>query len=183
MKLIVGLGNPGKEYKNTRHNVGFIILDTFLGKVEWKMKMESHFYITEINGEEVIFIKPITYMNLSGLSVKKVVNFYKIDIRDILIIQDDLDLELGNYKIKRNSSSGGHNGIKSIIHELNNDEFGRLKIGVGKSDLIPIDKYVLNKFSSEELKIIQEKMDIYKKVIKDFIENGIEKALENNKKN
>ncbi len=173
MKLIVGLGNPGREYKNTRHNIGYMVLDNYLGKVEWKNKMESYFYSIEINGETVIFLKPITYMNLSGLAVNKVVNFYKIKIEDILIIQDDLDLPLGTYKIKKNSSSGGHNGIKSIISELNTQEFGRLKIGIGKNNNIPTDKYVLSKFSLEELKIINDNMEEYKVIIRDFIEKGI----------
>lgn len=173
MKLIVGLGNPGREYKNTRHNIGYMVLDNYLGKVEWKNKMESYFYSTEINGETVIFLKPITYMNLSGLAVSKVVNFYKIEIEDILIIQDDLDLPLGTYKIKKNSSSGGHNGIKSIISELNTQEFGRLKIGIGKNNNIPTDKYVLSKFTFEELKVINEHMEEYKEIIRDFIERGI----------
>lgn len=183
MKLIVGLGNPGREYKNTRHNIGFIVLDNYLGKVDWKTKMESYFYTTEINNEQVIFIKPLTYMNLSGLAVRKVVNFYKIDVKDIFVIHDDLDIELGNYKVKRNSSSGGHNGIKSIISELNTEAFGRLKIGIGKSDKIPTDKYVLTKFSKNELDEINKNMDKFKEIINEFIKNGIEKALEHNSKN
>ena len=116
MKLIVGLGNPGREYKNTRHNVGFMALDYYLGKVNWKIKMEANFYSTQINDEQVIFIKPLTYMNLSGIAVKKVVDFYNIDVKDILVIQDDLDIDFGNFKVKKNSSSGGHNGISKIIN-------------------------------------------------------------------
>ena len=161
MKLIVGLGNPGREYKNTRHNIGFMVLDEYLGKVDWKHKTETDFYQTEIFNESVIFLKPLTYMNLSGLAVKKIVNFYKINVNDILIIQDDLDLEVGKYKIKRNSSAGGHNGIKSIITELNTDSFARLKIGIGKSINIPTDKYVLSKFSDEDLNKVKEQADIH----------------------
>lgn len=183
MKLIVGLGNPGREYKNTRHNIGFMILDNFLGKVDWKNKMESYFYSTEIRNEQVIFIKPLTYMNLSGLAVRKLLNFYKIDIKDILIIQDDLDMDTGNYKIKRNSSSGGHNGIKSIISELKTEEFARLKIGISKSQRIPVDKYVLGKFSSEELDKINANMKIYCEIIDTFIKYGIEEAMSNYNKN
>lgn len=183
MKLIVGLGNPGIEYKNTRHNIGFIMIDQYLGKVDWKTKKDAFFYMTEIKNEQVIFVKPLTYMNLSGIAVKNFVNFYKIDVKDILVIQDDLDLEFGNYKVKRNSSSGGHNGIKSIISELNSDEFGRLKIGIGKNINIPTDKYVLSKFSNDDLEKIQSIMDKYQKIIDDFIEDGIEKALKNNNKN
>lgn len=183
MKLIVGLGNPGREYKNTRHNIGFMTLDNYLGKIEWKSKMECYFYSTEINNEQVIFIKPLTYMNLSGLAVKKIVNFYKINIEDILIIQDDLDINIGSYKIKKNSSSGGHNGIKSIISELGTEEFSRLKIGIGKSTQIPIDKYVLTKFSSDELEKININMEKFNNIIESFINNGIVKTMELYNKN
>lgn len=177
MKLIVGLGNPGKEYKNTRHNVGFMVVDNYLKKVDWKTKMETYFYSTEVNNEQIIFIKPLTYMNLSGLAVKKVVNFYKINIEDILVIQDDLDMEVGTYKIKRNSSAGGHNGIKSIISELNTDKFARLKIGIGKSATIPTEKYVVSKFSTTELEKINNNMNEFNNIIETFIKEGIEKAM------
>ena len=178
MKLIVGLGNPGREYKNTRHNIGFMVIDNYLGKVNWKTKLENYFYLTEVNGEQIAFTKPLTYMNLSGLAVSKIVNFYKIPIENILIIQDDLDMSIGTFKIKRNSSSGGHNGIKSIISELGSQNFARLKIGIGKSSQIPVDKYVLSKFSSEELEIINKNMDIFNNIIKTFINEGIEKSME-----
>lgn len=177
MKLIVGLGNPGREYKNTRHNIGFIVVDEYLGKVDWKTKLESDIYKTDINGEEVIFIKPQTYMNLSGMAVAKVSKYYKIDSKDILVIQDDLDMAFGKFKLKRNSSSGGHNGIKSIISELGNDEFARLKIGIGKDLLIPVDKYVLSKLSENEINSINDNMNVYKDIINIFIKDGIEKAM------
>lgn len=183
MKLIVGLGNPGREYKKTRHNIGFMILDNYLGKVNWKTKQETYFYTTEINSEQVIFIKPLTYMNLSGLAVSKIARFYKIANEDILIIHDDLDMKIGTYKLKKNSSSGGHNGIKSIINELNSEEFGRLKIGIGKPNQIPVDKYVVSKFSPEELTEIEDNMNEFKKIIDLFIERGIEEALQNYNKN
>lgn len=183
MKLVVGLGNPGREYKNTRHNIGFMLLDNYLGKVDWKTKSETYFYQTEIKKKQVIFIKPLTYMNLSGLAVKKIVNFYKIGIEDILVIQDDLDMEVGTYKIKRNSSAGGHNGIKSIINELNTDAFLRLKVGIGKNKNIPTDKYVLSKFNTEELENIMKNKDIFNEIIDSFILSGIESTLANYNKN
>ena len=178
MKLIVGLGNPGKEYRETRHNIGYMVIDNYLGKVAWKTKLESCFYETEINGEHVIFIKPITYMNLSGIAVKKILKYYKVKIEDILVIQDDMDMEFGTYKLKKNSSSGGHNGIKSIMTELQSEEFARLKIGIGKDTRIPTDKYVLSKFSTNELKIIEDKYDEFTRIINLFIQDGIEKALQ-----
>ena len=162
MKLIVGLGNPGREYKNTRHNIGFMMLDNYLGKVDWKNKMESQFYTSDNDGEQVIFIKPQTFMNLSGLAVKKVVSFYKIAPEDILVIQDDLDLEIGNYKLKNNS-----------------DGFARLKIGIGKDLRIPVDRYVLAKIPKEELDIINSNKDEFNNIIDMFIKKGIEYTKQN----
>ncbi len=177
MKLIVGLGNPGREYKKTRHNLGFMVIDNYLGKVSYKLKHEAYVYVEEKNGEKIIFAKPLTYMNLSGLSVKKLIKYYKVPIEDVLIIHDDLDLPVGSYKIKKNSSSGGHNGIKSIISELNSMEFARLKIGIGKSECIPTDKYVLSSFSSKELKEIMVNFDVFNEIIDSFINEGIEKTM------
>lgn len=171
MKLIVGLGNPGREYKHTRHNIGFMILDNYLGKVSWKNKMDAYTYKKEINNKEVMFMKPLTYMNLSGLAVNRLVNFYKIAIKDILVIQDDIDLQLGTYKVKSNSSSGGHNGIKSIIKELNSNEFTRLKIGIGRSELIPAESYVLTKFSDEDTEKIKNNYIKFNEIIDTFIKN------------
>lgn len=167
MKLIVGLGNPGQEYKNTRHNVGFMVLDNYLNNVDWKEKFHGLFY----KKNDVIFLKPTTFMNLSGISVRECVAYFDISIDDILIIHDDLDLPLGSYKIKKNSSSGGHNGIKSIIEELNSMEFCRLKIGISHNRDIPTDKYVLGKFSANEQSLIACKFDVYNKIIEDFIKN------------
>lgn len=178
MKLIVGLGNPGKEYKNTRHNIGFMVIDNYLGKVKWKTKMESYIYEVDYNSEKIIFVKPLTYMNLSGMAVSRLAKFYKIEPQDIFIIQDDLDLPFGKFKIKRNSSSGGHNGIKSIIAELNSDAFGRLKIGIEKNRQIPVDRYVLTKFTDEELQFFNKEFDTYNKIIDLFISDGIEAVLD-----
>ncbi len=174
MKLVVGLGNPGKEYKNTRHNIGFMILDNYLGKVLFKKRFDAEYYINE---DDILFVKPQTYMNLSGISIIKFINYYKININDILIIQDDLDLKVGSYKIKRNSSSGGHNGIKSIIKELDSNEFARLKVGIGKSKLIPTDKYVLSKIPTSELKLIKNNYDIFNDIIDEFINNNIDSCM------
>ena len=115
MKLIVGLGNPGKEYQNTRHNIGFMTLDHFANTDNWKSKFSSLYTETIVNGEKILLIKPQTYMNLSGNALIEFVNFYKINLEDILVIHDDLDLPVGTYRLKINSSAGGHNGIKSIL--------------------------------------------------------------------
>lgn len=177
MKLIVGLGNPDKEYDKTRHNVGFMVLDNYLGNINWQDKFNSLYYKTNINGEVVYFVKPLTYMNLSGQAVVQFVNYFNINIEDIIIIQDDLDLNFGDYKLKKNSSSGGHNGIKSIIKELGSDEFLRLKIGIKNEHKHDVIDFVLGKFSKEELDKFTEMNKIYTDIINSFIKSGIEKTM------
>ena len=166
MKLIIGLGNPGKQYETTRHNIGFIILDKYLGDVKWSSKFNGLYYEKNINGEKFIFLKPQSYMNLSGNVVKSYVDYYKIDYKDILVIQDDLDLEVGKCRIKINSSAGGHNGIKDIIAHLHTDAFARLKIGVSHDKTTDTKDYVLGKFSKSHLDAI---MSNYNNII-DIIE-------------
>ncbi len=175
MKLIVGLGNPGKEYHKTRHNVGFIVIDKYLGNVAWKEKFQAFYYKTNIDGNDVIFIKPVTYMNLSGKSVKSFMDYFKIKIEDILIIQDDLDMMMGTYKLKIDTSSGGHNGIKSIEEALNTKSFARLKIGILnelKKDSID---FVLGKMNEEETDILFN--NNYNKIIDMFIKEGFLKTI------
>ena len=167
MKLIVGLGNYGNKYKNTRHNVGFLVLDKFLGHINRK---ETH-YGFYFKSEDTIYLKPTTYMNLSGKAVAYFVNYFKINKEDLLIIYDDVDIELGNLKIKSKGSSGGHNGIKSIIESLNTDEFLRLKVGISKNKKIDTSKYVLGKFSSEEKAIISTLTHKTNNIIIDFTNN------------
>lgn len=180
MKLIIGLGNPGKEYTNTRHNIGFMVLDNYLGNVNYQKKFNAEYYVENINGEKVIFIKPQTYMNLSGNAVKEFVSFYKVEFEDILVIQDDLDLPLGKYRVKINSSSGGHNGIKSIINVLHSDAFARLKIGVSNNKEIDTKDYVLGRFSKEDLSVLEEMHPRFNKIINDFIAYSIEKVMNDN---
>ena len=175
MKLIVGLGNPGKEYEKSRHNVGFIILDSYFNGEKWHTKDNYEFLEKNINNEKVIFIKPLTFMNLSGLAVQKVANFYKIPTEDILIIHDDLDLPEKTIRFKFNSSAGGHNGIKSIIDGIGTKEFVRLKIGISNNKLINTKDYVLGKFNKEEIEKID---DIYLKledIINDFVLLDVDK--------
>ena len=173
MKLIIGLGNPGKEYLNTRHNIGFMVLDNYLGNISWQNKFNALYTTKEINNEKVIFIKPLTYMNLSGNAVQEFVNFYKINLEDILVIHDDLDLPLGKYRLKTNSSSGGHNGIKSLINNLGSNNFARLKIGVSKNNDIDTKDYVLGHFKKEELSIINDLYPKFASIIEDFTTNNI----------
>ncbi len=134
MKLIVGLGNPEKKYENTRHNCGFRAIDFYAAKnnLVFKNKYNSLYSEQIINNEKVIFLKPQTYMNLSGNCVREYVNYYNINIEDILIIYDDYNFEVGSFKIKRDGSDGGHNGIKNIIENLKDKNIKRVRIGISK---------------------------------------------------
>ena len=171
MKLVVGLGNPDKEYDNTRHNVGFMLLDYIFDSSNFVVnkKMNAMEYITNINGEKVIIIKPTTYMNLSGDAVNKYVNFYKLDVSDIVVIQDDLDMPLGRIKLICNHGDGGHNGIKDIVLKLASRNFLRVKIGIGKSNLVETKDYVLGKFRSEDKDILNGVFLRLRDIINDYI--------------
>ena len=171
MKLIVGLGNPGKDYEKTRHNIGFFILDQYLNDVDWKKEKDAYIYETKRGREKIIFLKPQQYMNLSGIAVKKYLKYYKINIDNLLVIYDDIDLEIGKVKEKSNSGSGGHNGVQSIIDYLGTNEFKRIKIGVSKNNLIDTKDYVLGKFLKKEREKINEIMPIIFEKIEKFINN------------
>lgn len=177
MKLIVGLGNPGKEYENTRHNIGFMIVDQYVNNDNWKKKFDGLYQIVTISGEKVLFLKPQTYMNSSGLSVSKAANFYNIDVKDILVIQDDMDLPFKKYKLKTNSSSGGHNGIKSIISSLHSEAFCRLKFGISHASEGDTIQYVLGRFTKEELEYIKTNSKVYFDIIESFVKNGFEQTM------
>ncbi len=177
MKLIVGLGNPDKEYDKTRHNVGFMVIDNYLGSVNWSNKFNALYCEKVINGEKIIFVKPLTYMNNSGNAVGEFVRYFNIDNKDILVIQDDLDLNVGDYKLKMHSSSGGHNGIKSIIASLGNQDFPRLKVGIGSVKKDEVIDYVLGRFSKSELEVLNELFNTFDKIINSFINEGIDKTM------
>ena len=176
MKLIVGLGNPGEEYIGTRHNIGFYVVDNYVNEENWSKKFDGLVCNKTINGEKVYFFKPQTYMNNSGVAIQKIVKYYDISLDDIIVIHDDLDLEFGTYRIKFDSSSGGHNGIKSIINYLNGQEFWRLKIGIS-NDKSNVKDYVLGKFKKTEIEVINDMLDIYNNIIDSFINNGGEKTM------
>lgn len=160
MKLIIGLGNPGKNYEKTRHNIGFMFLD-FLKKeflfpdFSFDKKFNAEISEQVFNNEKILLVKPLTFMNLSGETVRKILDFYKITNQDIVVIQDELDLPLGKYKVATNSSSAGHNGIKNIIEHLGTQEFSRLRIGIGTQDhnascLLGAHDFVLSNFTQNE---------------------------------
>ena len=176
MKLIVGLGNPGKEYENTRHNIGYMAIDNYLGKVDFKTKDNYEFYEKNINNEKILFLKPMTYMNESGQAVRKVLDYYKIKIEDIIVIYDDMDFKVGELKIKKSGSSAGHNGIKSIIKHLGTENFNRIRIGISKPKGDTID-FVLGKFSKEEFETIKLTLNKVNNIINDYLLLDFEKLM------
>lgn len=180
MKLIIGLGNPGKEYENTRHNMGFIFLDEYAKEkgFEISKKKFNGLYIDFINhGEKTILLKPQTYMNLSGESVRAFIDFFKIDINDILVISDDLDMPIGKIKLRPTGSSGGHNGLKNIEHHLNTQNYKRLKIGISHDKNIDTKDYVLGSISKEDKEKIEELKKIVINIIDDFYNNDFDKLM------
>lgn len=177
MKLIVGLGNPGKEYENTRHNVGFMIIDKYCGAEKFSNKFNGLYLEKNINGEKIIFLKPQSFMNLSGDVVKPFIDYYKIDLIDVMIIHDDLDLQTGIFRLKTNSSSGGNNGVKSIIERCGSKEFNQFKIGISHNKQIDTKNYVLGRFSADEKKLLDNIMSKSNEIIEYFISNGIEKTM------
>ena len=163
MKLIAGLGNPGDNYFNTRHNIGFAAIDKLcdLYNIKLNLKHKALINLCEISGQKIIFVKPQTYMNLSGLAIKEIASYYKINSQNIIIIHDDLDIKIGNIKIKHNGSSGGHNGIKNIIQELGTQDFIRIRIGIDKKpEDWELNNYVLGKFSDEQKDFINHALDL-----------------------
>lgn len=170
MKLVVGLGNPGKDYIDTRHNIGFMFLDYIFGNnFSLNKKFNAMEMETVINNEKIIIIKPLSYMNLSGEVVFKYVNYYKINSENILVIQDDLDMEIGKYKLLFNHGDGGHNGIKNISTKINSKKYLRLKIGISKVNKMDTKDYVLGKFSISEMEIINDSFMKLKNFINDYV--------------
>ena len=162
MKLIVGLGNPGKEYERTRHNIGFMVVDNYIYEKSiignWKSKFNGLYLETNINNEKIIFLKPQSYMNLSGGVVAKFIDFFKIDIEDILIISDDLDLLIGNFKLRDGGSCGGHNGLRDIERCIGTQVYKRLKVGISNNKELDAKDYVLGRISKED-SIIFDKLN------------------------
>ncbi|MGA4466688.1 aminoacyl-tRNA hydrolase [Bacillus bombysepticus] len=155
MKLIVGLGNPGREYELTRHNIGFMAIDELAKR--WNIslneqKFKGVFGAGFVNGEKVILLKPLTYMNLSGESIRPLMDYYKIDVEDFVVMYDDLDIPVGKLRLRMKGSAGGHNGVKSTISHLGTQEFQRIRMGIDrpKNGMKVVD-YVLGRFTSEEI--------------------------------
>lgn len=172
MKLIVGLGNPGNEYNNTRHNIGFMCIDSIANYFNVKLdskKFTGEYTQFNFNGEKVMLLKPLKYMNLSGEVIRDFVKFFKIDIGDILVICDDLDTPVGTYRLRYKGSSGGHNGLKDIERNLSTNEYKRIKIGISNNKKIDTKDYVLGKFSKEEMSKIDPIIEKIPVMIEDFL--------------
>ena len=153
MKIIVGLGNPGKEYKNTRHNVGYMVLEELAARYpveKQETKFDAIIGHIRVKGEKVLLVKPLTYMNLSGRSVQPLVHWHKLELVDLMVVYDDMDLPLGALRIRAAGGSGGHNGIKSIIERLATADFARTRIGIGRPDDREAVEWVLGRFTGGE---------------------------------
>jgi len=173
MKLFVGLGNPGKIYAKTRHNLGFFVLDELAKKLNTEITQKKFDgLLSQVNykEEKIILLKPQTFMNLSGESVGKVKNFYRIKDEDVIIVFDDSDLPLGKLRLREKGSSGGHNGVKSVIQHLHTNEIKRIRVGIGSSDVIDQKDYVLGKFSKGEGEEIKKAVSLTVNALIDSIE-------------
>jgi len=184
LKIVVGLGNPGSKYEFTRHNIGFRTVDSLAQDIEVEFKKVKSYYSLisrgMINNHKVMLVKPQTFMNLSGRAVSKVVSYYKIPLQDLLIVYDDLNLELGQIRIRKKGSAGGHKGIESIMQYLNSEEIPRLRIGIGNPSVnfnFNCVSYVLSNFNNDKKDKIGKVIQLSTEVIKIVIEDGFEKAM------
>ena len=182
MFVIAGLGNPDKKYDKTRHNVGFDVIDKMAEKYNVELTEKKHKAICGsgyIAGQKVLLVKPQTYMNLSGESVRDVIDFYKIDEKEeLIVVSDDISLDVGQIRIRKKGSAGGHNGLKNIIQHLGHDEFQRVKMGVGeKPQGRDLADYVLGHFSKEERSIMDESAGRAAEAIEVMITEGPDKAM------
>ena len=179
MILIVGLGKPGKQYEQTRHNIGFDVIDYMANKYNIDVNREKFKGICGegfIENKKVILLKPLTYMNLSGESIRELANFYKLEDDEIIVVYDDISLDIGRLRIREKGSAGGHNGIKSIIQNLGGDKFPRVKVGVGqpKDNLV---NHVLGKFSKEDREHIEKVIPVVSDAIVEIVKNDAKESM------
>ncbi len=181
MKLIVGLGNPGSRYEKTRHNIGFEVIDELALRNGVKLnesKFNGLYANIHKNGEKAILLKPLTYMNLSGESIRPMADYYKIPVENILIIYDDLDLPVGKIRLRQKGSAGGHNGIKSTIQHLGTPEFNRIRIGINRPpEGMKVPDYVLGRFSGDEWDHMQSVIQISADACEDWMEKSFPEVM------
>ncbi len=181
MYLIVGLGNPGKEYENTRHNMGFKVLNKLSEKYNipiTKSKFNGKYGTGIIENEKVVLLEPQTYMNLSGEAIKPMLDFYKVAPSNVLVIYDDIDVEPGNIKIRMKGGPGTHNGMKSVVKELGTEEFPRVRVGIGQPIIkLAMVDYVIGYVPEEELKILNEGIDKAEQAVEEILKSGLNYAM------
>ena len=180
--LVVGLGNPGSQYESTRHNAGFIALDIISEKLGFdikRLKFKGLIGDTVVDGHRVLFLKPSTFMNLSGESVRDAIQFYKIPVEHLLVICDDISLEPGRLRIRRKGSAGGHNGLKNIIYLLGRDDFARVKLGVGQKPSPDYDlaDWVLGRFTKEQGAALEEACGHCDDIVRLFVAGKLDEAM------
>ncbi len=184
MRLILGIGNPGSKYNNNRHNVGFIILDHLasLNSISFTAARGDYYSATgSLGGNDYQLIKPTTFVNNSGLAAKQALGKYNLDVKDLLVIHDDVHLPHSDIRVKAKGGDGGHNGLNSLIYHLMSDEFPRIRIGVGNDfERGEMADYVLSDFRKEEIKALDENLDTIKRLMEEFITGGISKLLDAN---
>ena len=181
MKLIVGLGNPGSKYENNRHNLGFMVVDNYVTKLGLEWKYSPDWVCFWAKNDNVVFVKPSTYMNKSGVSAKAVADFYKVNLDDILVISDEVDLPFTKIRFSFDGLSAGHKGVDSIIGSLGGFEFARLRVGIGKPDAsnksIDVSRFVLEDFSKEEEAKLSEVISKCQEALDSFIADGISSTM------
>lgn len=182
MYIIVGLGNPGREYQNTRHNIGFQVIDAIAEKNNISVKEKKYKALIGkgvVAGQKVLLVKPQTYMNLSGESVREVIDYYKIDEKEeLIVISDDISLDVGQIRIRKKGSAGGHNGLKNIILHLGHDQFERIKMGVGeKPQGYDLADYVLGHFTQMEQEILQDSIARAVQAVGTIMTDGVDQAM------
>ena len=180
MYVIAGLGNPGKKYENTRHNMGFITIDQLAEKHNIKVdKLKFKALVGEgrIAGQKVMLVKPQTYMNLIGESIREVMNFYKLEPENLIVIYDDIDIEAGTLRIRKFGSAGTHNGMKSVVYQLQSDRFPRIRLGIGSQKKGDLVNFVIGGFSKEEVPVLEEAVNHAVLATECIIEDGIDKAM------
>ena len=180
MYIIAGLGNPGRRYANTRHNLGFITADLLARENDIKINKIKHKALVgegTISGQSVLLMKPQTYMNLSGESIREALEYYKIDIENLLVIYDDIDIPTGKIRVRKKGSSGTHNGMRSIIYSIETDQFPRIRIGIGGERKTGLISFVTGGFNKEEKEILENAVTRAAKAAELYLLSGIEKAM------
>lgn len=182
-RLLVGLGNPGREYERTRHNIGQMVLDRLVSTSAWSKKFNGHLAEYSFQNQKIYLLKPQTYMNLSGESVAPAVHFYKLPLNEILVLHDELDLPFGQIGFKKEGGTAGHNGLKSIQQHLGTDKYLRMRLGIGRPPFGQVSNWVLGEFSGDEKIILDQYLEAALKALEFCLANGVDKASNNyNKK-